>query len=264
MSRTQSLGLPGTVLRYSVAEGAQPPRRTTPVLLLHPWFGCAQFWDPVAPLLRAPSYAVDWYSLGDGSWTDWASPEGLARAALGLLDHLGLSRVDVVGNSVGGIVAQLLAARHSDRVRRLVLVGTGASLGGRPTRFGELVRDWIEATGPRAELAGRIVEALVATPPADAARAAYVRAVLSADPAYLSTVLAAARELDLRRELARITAPTLVVRGEHDGARTAEHVTELLAGIRAARAVEMTGCGHSPMIEQPERFTALVEEHLED
>lgn len=250
-------------LRYhlTVPDDAAPAR--PPVLLLHPWFGCAAFWEPVAPLLATPSLAVDWYSLGRGSWRAWASPEGLSRAAVALLDELGLDRVDVVGNSVGGIVAQLLAARHPARVRRLVLVGTGASLGGPPTPFGALVSAWVAGEGDRAALTGRLVDALVATPPEEPGRTAYVRAVVEADPDFLSAVLAAARRLDLRPELPSIAAPTLVLRGEHDSARTRAHVAELLAGIPAATAVEMAGCGHSPMIEQPAAFAALVRGHLD-
>jgi 3-oxoadipate enol-lactonase len=233
-----------------------------PVLLLHPWFGCRAFWDPVVPLLDAPSYAVDWYSLGRGDWSAWASPDGLARAAIELLDHHQLDRVDVVGNSVGGIVAQLLAIRHPTRVRRLVLVGTGASLHGRPTRFGELVSSWVDGRGDRTTLAAEVVDALVSSPLREPERSDYVRAVLDADPDFLSAVLRAARGIDLRPELPAIGAPTLVIRGEHDSARTQEHVTELLAGIPGAKAVEMAGCGHSPMIERPADFAALVRSHL--
>jgi pimeloyl-ACP methyl ester carboxylesterase len=260
---TRSLPLDGTALRYSEHVPDDLREDAVPVLLLHPWFGCRAFWDPVAPLLGAPSWAVDWYSLGDGAWAPWASPEGLAEAAVTLLDELGQERVDVVGNSVGGIVAQLLAARHPARVRRLVLVGTGASLGGRPTAFGELVSAWVGGTGDRATLAGRLVDALVAKPVDDAARTTYLRAVRDADPDFVSAMLGAARGLDLRPELPAISAPTLVVRGEHDSARTPEHVAELLAGIPDATAVEMPGCGHSPMIEQPAAFAALIRAHLD-
>ncbi|MFG1677924.1 alpha/beta fold hydrolase [Micromonospora sp. NPDC049282] len=256
-----TLPLADTTLRYSVTTPAAIDR-AVPILLLHPWFGCRAFWDPVADDLGARCYAVDWYSLSHGAWTDWASPEGLARAAIALVDHLDLDSVDVVGNSVGGIVAQLLAARSPERVRRLVLVGTGASLGGPPTAFGELVSAWIAGTQDRRVLAARLVDALVATPPDEPQRNAYVRAVLDADPGFVSAVLTAARGLDLRPELQRITAPTLVIRGEHDSARTPEHVATLIAGLPDASAVEMSGCGHSPMIEQPATFATLVRRHL--
>ena len=59
---------------------------------------------------------------------------GLARVVADLLDALGLERVDVLGYSFGGALAQELARRAPDRVRRLVLCATGPGLGGSPPR----------------------------------------------------------------------------------------------------------------------------------
>jgi pimeloyl-ACP methyl ester carboxylesterase len=232
-----------------------------PVLLLHPWFGCRQMWQPLVDRIDRRSLAVDWYSLAPTPGT--ATPHGLAAAALALLDAEGLDEVDVVGNSVGGVVAQLLAIEHPERVRRLVLVGTGASLGGRPTEFGALVSRWIDEPERRAELSDLLVGALVARPLPEAEHAAYAACVRGADPALVEGVLTSARRLDLRRHLDRIVAPTLVIRGEHDTARTPAHVAELLAGIPDAGAVEMAGCGHSPMVEEPDDFARLVRRHLD-
>lgn len=256
---TRSLELPGATFRYTVTPGTG-----VPVLLLHPWMGCHQMWAPTTDRLGAPTLAVDWYSLGEpgADWTAWASPHGLARAALALLDAEGLDAVDVVGNSVGGVVAQILASEHPERVHRLVLVGTGASLSGPPTAFGSLVSRWLREPQGRAALAGELVDALVHQQLPAAERATYVSMVQAADPDFLGAVLAAARGLDLRPALAAIAAPTLVVRGEHDAARTPQHVADLLAGIPDSRAVEMAGCGHSPMVEEPEAFAALVAAHL--
>lgn len=254
--------LAGTTLTYTATPGVKG--EGCPVLLLHPWFGCAAFWVQISARLAAPSYAVDWYSLGNGDWSQWASPGGLCRAIHSLVNQLRLDRVDIVGNSVGGIVAQLFAAAHPGRVRRLILVGTGANLGGPPTDFGKLVSAWIDHPQTRHRLVGTLVDSLVATPLPEAERMSYVRAVQTADPDFISAVLAAARDLDLTPELGHITAPTLVIRGERDSARTPAHTAALLSGIPEARAVEMSGCGHSPMIEQPDRFAALVNDHLAD
>jgi len=250
-----------TSLRYHRYAGDAD---ATPILLLHPWFGCHRMWAPFATRAPQTSYAVDWYSLSSGDWSSWASPEGLAEAALALLDTLGHDRVDVVGNSVGGIVAQLLAVARPERVRRLVLVGTGASLGGPPTAFGTLVGRWLSEPEEHHELTTRLVRSLVARPLEAAELDTYVAAVEAADPAFVAAVLEGAKGLDLRPRLATITAPTLVIRGEHDTARTRTHVDELLAGIEGAVAVEMPGCGHSPMIEEVDEFTALVRRHLDE
>ena len=58
--------------------------------------------------------------------------ESLARLAEGLLDRLGYQRVDVLGYSFGGLIAQFLARQAPERVRRLVLAGTTPGWGGVP------------------------------------------------------------------------------------------------------------------------------------
>jgi 3-oxoadipate enol-lactonase len=264
---TGGIDLGAVGLRYAQHRSpAHAGAGRPPALLLHPWFGCGAMWEPLALRLDVTSYAVDWYSLAEAgdraTWTPWASPDGLARAAVALLDEQRLDRVDVIGNSVGGIVAQILAADHPGRVRRLVLIGTGAALGGPPTAFGALVGRWIEHPAERAGLAVRLVDALVAQPLAAADRDRYVAAVLAADPEFVAAVLRTARDTDLRPRLGAITAPTLVMRGEHDTARTRRHVAELVAGIADARSVELPGCGHSPMVEEPDLVASLVLSHL--
>ena len=85
----------------------------------------------------------------------------------------------------------------------------------------------------------------------------------AADPAYLAAVLGAARRLDLTAQLADITAPTLVIRGSADRARSAAHSAALAAGIATARSVEMPGAGHAPMVDRPAEFARLVSAHLD-
>lgn len=264
MQTCLEIDLGATTLRYHRGGPEIPRRDRPPVLLLHPWFGCWQFWTPTVELLDGVrSYAVDWYSLSRGDWTACSSPHGLATAVLTLLDRLDLERVDVIGNSVGGIVAQVIASEHPERVRRLVLVGTGARTAGVHSRFADLVDRWVGGSvGDREPLAGAIVDALVARDLPVSWREVYVEAVRRADGDFLAAVLQSCRALDLRARLGAITAPTLVLRGEHDTARTRQHSDELVAGIRGARQIELTGCGHSPMIDDPTGFARLTEEHL--
>ena len=58
------------------------------VILLHPWFGCWQFWNrTIDALPEFDTISVDLYSLGDRTdWREFAGPDGLATAVGGLLD----------------------------------------------------------------------------------------------------------------------------------------------------------------------------------
>lgn len=251
--------LPGATLAVHV----QPAPAGLPVVLLHPWFGCWQFWSrTLAALPELPCYAVDLYSLGLGEgWRRYASPVGLADAVVGFLDAAGIERCALVGNSMGGIAALALAAEHPARVESLVLVGTGASADGLKPDYRAEVDRWLDADPDRSRVQALTSQLLSREPPAEDL-AVYGAAVKAASRDLMITVLKGAIDLDLRPRLPAITARTLVVRGELDAGRTQEHVDDLVRGIPDSRAVEIPGAGHSPMVDSPGAFNRLLREFL--
>jgi pimeloyl-ACP methyl ester carboxylesterase len=231
-------------------------------LLLHPWFGCWEFWEPVLPALAPRRCLVaDLYSPSLGDWRDVANADSLAESLVAVLDAEGAAAAVVVGNSMGGILGQLLAARHPDRVAKLVLVGTGATSRGLHSQFAVSLAGWIETREPSALEA--LTRGLVAP------RAAHdpliehcVTTVAALDADYVAAIPRATMGLDLRPLLGSITAPTLVVRGELDGIRTPAHAQELAGGIRGARMLEIPGGGHSPMVDSTTTFNRILVDFL--
>lgn len=263
---TGSVRVGPTAIDYRVDRpGRDDAPARPPVLLLHPWFGCWRFWLPVTELLPDRTcISVDWYSLSRGDWSAAATPEGLAGAALAVLDELAIEPADVIGNSVGGIVAQLLAADHPDRVRRLVLVGTGATTGCVSTQFAAEVQSWID--DPQVARADGVARAVAVLTHLHLDRDEFDRCVAevaAADPKFVAAVLRTCRTLDLRPRLAAITAATLVIRGVHDPIRGVVHSEQLLAGITGSRGLELDGCGHAPMLDDPAAFTDAVRGFLD-
>lgn len=263
---TRTLALAGRTLTYHVSHADAPG---TPVVFLHPWFGCPQFWSStISALPDRPCLAVDFYSLATGTRISDAGPCDLADAVVHMLDAEGLGRVDLVGNSVGGIVSQIIASTVPDRVRRLVLVGTGANTTGALPAFAAAVDRWTEGArsgrGPSRSAIEDTVGMLFTARPDPKTWTTFVDAVANTDPGYMAAVLTAARGLDLVPQLPNITAPTLIVRGTEDCARTAEHAATMAAGISNSRSVEMPGAGHSPMVDHPVEFTQLIRDHLDD
>jgi pimeloyl-ACP methyl ester carboxylesterase len=234
-----------------------------PVLLLHPWFGCAAFWDDtVAGLSGRPRLALDLYSLGDGPWQELASPHGIAEAVLALIDAEEIDRFMLVGNSTGGVAAQIVAATRPDRVTTLVLVGTGASTDGVPADYLAEVEAW-RRDDPDGSRSSALVRRLLSRDPPAERMTIYVEAVRRANRLFMVRTLEALLALDLRPSLDAISARTLVIRGTLDAARTRDHVRALLRGIRDSVAIELPGAGHSPMVDSIELFLPIVRAFLD-
>jgi 3-oxoadipate enol-lactonase len=260
-SKTVSIGTASLAYERRGATGAG---RLEPLVMLHPWYGCYRFWDrAVDALPEYETYALDLYSLGArAGWETFASPPGLSRAVEAFADAMGLETFSLMGNSMGGIAAQELASRLGKRVSKLILVGTGARMVGVKPDWRRAIDDWVAGAPDRA-FTERMVAALIARRPSDPAEfETFVDEVMSANKAFMGAVLTSGFDLDLRPVLPKITAPTLVVRGELDAARTPTHVAELMAGIPNCRAVEIPGAGHSPQVDSGKAFCPLVREFL--
>ena len=93
-----------------------------PVLIAHGLYGSARNWNVIAKRLSSDRrvIAVDMRNHGNSPWTDTHSYEDLAADLAEVIGHLG-APMDVVGHSMGGKAAMMLALRHGDLVNRLVV-----------------------------------------------------------------------------------------------------------------------------------------------
>ena len=223
-------------------------------------------WEPQLPALTARFRVIRYDARGHGR-----SPvppgryalDDLGRDALDLLDHLGVVRPHVCGLSLGGMTAMWLAAYAPDRVDRLVLFCTSALLGP-PSGWAE------RAATVRAEGTGAVADAVVArwvTPGYAAAHPEEVRRLremVAATPAIgYAGACAAIEQMDLRPDLPRITAPTLVVAGADDPATPPEHGAAIAAAIPGARLEVVASAAHLASYEQAETANRLILEALD-
>ena len=103
------------------------PSTGTPLVLLQHFSGNIDAWDPaVVNALAAdrPVIAFDNAGVGRSTGQTPDNVAAMARDAVDFIDLLGLSEVDLLGFSLGGCVAQQIAAEHGRLVRKLILVGT--------------------------------------------------------------------------------------------------------------------------------------------
>ena len=217
-----------------------------PVLLLHGALGSTENWANLAPVLVAAGYrvvAMDSRGHGRSAWGDLPiTYEQMAADTLGLLDHLGITRTDVVGWSQGAIIALDLAIHHSERLGRVVAYGAYFSPSG--TRF-----------VPSAQI-----------PPFERFIADYRR--LSPEPERfeeLAGILDALHKTApnySEAELGSIPVPVLILDGEVDEGIKPEHTRRLAALIPGSTLAIMPGTGHFAMFAQPAAFDQIVLDYL--
>jgi 3-oxoadipate enol-lactonase / 4-carboxymuconolactone decarboxylase len=241
------------------------PQGAPTLVLLHSIGTTNDMWTPCLGALAEQFRVVRIEARGHGDSP--ASPHGAQTADLGadvvaVLDELGLGRVHLAGLSLGGMTAMWLAIHHPERVGRLALLCTSAYL--------PPAQRWLDrAATVRADGMDAIADAVVAgwiTPPLaarDLALVARLRGMLtSVDAESYAQCCEAIAGLDLRADLARIAAPTLVVAGADDPAIPPPHSRALADAIADARLEIITPAAHVATYEQPGRIAALLVDHF--
>lgn len=238
-----------------------------PVLLIAGQATGMNGWGPFARALASEHRVIvfDHRGIGDSGLGDPArySTRLFADDGLAVLDAAGVAAAHVIGHSMGGRVAQWLAADHPGRVRKLVLVGTTAS--DRLRHAGEaaeaaeaeqrrdprVVADLL--SGDRARMLPLFFDADWAEANPEAVAGFFDR--VASRPA-LRGHFAASRDHDAREVLGRIRAETLVLHGRAD-ALTPIGQARLLAGaIPRARLLEFDA-RHGLHLDTPAVLTAV-------
>ncbi|RFU41648.1 alpha/beta fold hydrolase [Actinomadura logoneensis] len=208
----------GVRLAYRVAGSPDAP----PLVLLHAVGEGAADWERVMPAFARHwrVYALDLRGHGRSDWPGEYSLELMRDDVLGFLDALALDRVDLIGHSMGGVVAYLLASEQPERVARLILEDAPLPLPRErivPTRpDGELAFDWDMVLAVR-------------------------RQIDDPDPAWLD-------------RLGGITARSLVIGGGPRSHIPADRTAELARRIPGCRS-ETIPAGHLIHAAEPDAFT---------
>jgi len=193
-------------------------------------------------------------------------PQGFAGWAAALAASLGEARVDLLGHSIGGMLAQEFFLSYPERVRSLILYATTPAFGGRDPAFAEeFLRDRLAPldTGRNmASLAAEMMPAML-QPGAPAGAAEHAAAVMAGVPeaAYRETVTTLTT-FNRRDDLARITAPTLLLAAERDALAPPRTMQRMADAMPNARLVTLEGAGHLAHLEQPAAFVAAVRDFL--
>ncbi|MER8477835.1 alpha/beta fold hydrolase [Mesorhizobium sp. M1163] len=186
------------------------------------------------------------------------SLDRLGRDVIELLDALGIERVHFLGLSLGGFVGQWLGIHAPERIDRLILSNTSSYLG--PAKqFDERIVAVLQAPdmSETAEMfLGNWFPAnmLAASGPVIEA---FRTMLLGIDRQGLAGLFAAVRDADLRRTVALISRPTLVIAGQHDTVTAASHSDLIAATVPGVKLVVLPAV-HLSNVEYPAEFMQAV------
>jgi pimeloyl-ACP methyl ester carboxylesterase len=250
--------------------------RGEPLVLVHGAGTSSAIWRRAMPLLaeqrRVIAPDLPGYGGSPASGPGFALEEVTDRLAAGLQDAGVPAPYDLVGHSMGGAIAILLAGRHPERVRRLVLVApaglaalprVAAGLLGAVAAPFAIARRTVATPLAGSAFVRRLALAGVAR---DGARvpAEHARAVLasSAGATRIGPGLASAAAADLRRALASLDGPLGLVWGEHDLVIPPRRIEVIRRARPDVQLSVVPDTAHAPMLERPEAFCAALEDVL--
>ena len=238
-----------------------------PLLILNGIFMSCASWQGFVPTFAAHNrlLLLDLADQGRSGrcQTDYTQ-ELQERIVIAFLDHLGLSSTNIAGMSYGGEVAMRVAARHPDRVRKLVLSNTTAHTS---AWLRDIGRGWEYAMNSHDghQFFATCIPT-VYSPAFYEAREQwahdreelFVRYFTADVYDAFARLTRSAETHDERANLARISAPTLVISAQWDFITPLPNQLALVEGIDGAAHAVICDAGHAAMYEKPAEFTALV------
>ncbi len=240
-----------------------------PFVLLHGFTGSGQDWAGVVDDLGLVREVITLDHRGHGRSTNTGDAatytfDQLVADLTAAVDRLGLERFDLLGHSMGGIVAMRYALDHPDRLRSLVLMDTGGQASPEGPQHAWMRAGFdLSREGGMAAVFEVIAPFLGEGDAGDRARAEVRAKYDQMDPVAFQTLgEELLRHGSVLDRLASLPVPTTVVVGEHDTGLRPES-DALAAAIPGAVLVVIPDAAHSPQVENRDAWLEAVTEHLQ-
>ena len=220
-----------------------------PVLLIHGGLSNAETWGNQVPVLARNHEVIVAESRGHGRSTRSSKPfsyQLMADDYVGLLDHLRIDKVALVGWSDGGIIGLDMAMRYPQRLSKLWAYGANTYVAGLKDGF-----DKDPVFSAAIALQGKQYERLSPTPKEYDAFVAAISQMWNTQPDYKP------------EQLAMIMTPTMIVDGEYDEAIKREHTEEIARLIPGAKLLIIPGVSHFGHWQNPELYNKQLTAFLD-
>jgi pimeloyl-ACP methyl ester carboxylesterase len=265
---SDTLAVPGGTVYFETAGAGEA------VVFIHGGFGDRRMWDDQFEVFAARHQVVRYDHRGFGKSSFPTAPYSPAGDLVLLLDHLGIEKAHLVGNSMGGSFALDFTLVHPDRVASLTIVASGP--GGWPATPEEKARyqgdidsvlevfEIATAEGAERAVALWVAHPMVAVARDDARVGPRLRQMISDNAAIFRIEHWPEEPMDPKaaQRLAEVKVPTLVVIGDRDSAFAQDAGRAAAAGIAGAILLVLPGTDHLPQMEAVDAFNRALTEHL--
>lgn len=227
----------------------------SPVVLVHGNTGSSVWWSLVMDLPGHRVIAPDLPNFGRSDPLDVADIDAYADYLAAFIGVLGLKAPVVVGHSLGGAVVMAMAARRPELARAIVLVDGAAPTG---LKTPEEHYPYIELFRNNRGMMRQALAAVTPTMKNDTLLDRLTDDAMKMAPLAFAGNARALERFNYVGKAGSFTGPVLVLWGRKDSIITEAMARDTAAAYHNARLEIVDGVGHSVMVEDPERFKALL------
>lgn len=235
------------------------PKNASPVILLHGAGGSRLSWHPLLRRLGGRTvYTLDLPGHGRSTPPACDSIAAYAARVAAWMQALNLPPAVIVGHSMGSAIALTLALDYADRVRSLILIGSGARLRVHPSLL-----EWTKRPETLEQAIQTLLEWGFGPNAPQALKDLAAQHMRQTPPATFHADFLACDRFDIRDRLAEIAHPTLLLCGTEDR-MTPPRFSEFLAeNLPHAQLQRIEAAGHMLMLEQPQAVKEAVHAFLQ-
>ena len=238
------------------------------LLLVAGMGGTANYWADQIDYFSRSHTVITYDQRGTGRSTHdrVISIEQLCEDVLALVDALGFDKFDFIGHSTGGNIGQIFAIENPERLAKLVIYASTTRGDAYRTKVWRVRKSILENQGPA--LYGDMTS-LMLYPPSwinenaeklEQQQAAQVKMLAPVE--VMMSRIEAVQGFDRRKELSRISVPTLVICALDDRQTPFYFSEQLAAGIPDAQLKTLSYGGHACSVTVPDEFNSIVSEFL--
>ena len=238
-------------------------RRGQPIIFLHSWLGSWRYWLPTMDHIseRYRAYALDFWGFGESDRRDSEfSVSEYVNMLFGFMDNMGLTRVNLAGHGLGGMVAIRAACEQPERFGKLMTVGTPIqgekAISVRP---GALLSRLFGRSNPT-NVWSKMVRQIEVDD--QQIKDEIIEDTDGLSETVVDRVVASILKADLRQDLARLELPMLAVYCANDSIVSHEQAELLREEYRSIQVLKMRGSNHFPFLDQPNVFNRMLLDFL--